>query len=812
MKKKCLHMIGNAHIDPVWLWTWHEGFHEVKATFRSALDRMEEFDDFIFVSSSAAFYDWVEQSDPALFNEIKERIEEGRWVVVGGWWIEPDCNIPSGESFVRQGLYGQRYFRSRFGITAKTGFNIDSFGHNGGLPQILAKSGLLYYTFLRPMPHEHGLPSRLFWWESDDGSRVLAFRIAFEYLSWGEDLKKHALRCAQEMKNPIDEFMCYYGVGNHGGGPTVENLESIQRLNADEDFPVKLVCSSPDAYFEEVLKKDWQIPVVHDELQNHAKGCYAAHSGIKHWNRKAENRLMAAEKWSVLADRVNQQKYPLNFEHAWKQVLFNQFHDILAGTSLDSAYEDARNSYGEAMAVADRNFNLAMQSFAWNIAIPQEEDMRPLIVFNPLTWRVEANVEIEANRLKPGTILVDDTGHIVPHQEVQSRTVTSRTRISFNPEVPPLGYRTYRLVSRQEQTQELPEFPTVKATDQTLENNRFLLEFDPQTGCIASLRDKREDVEIFSSEAAKPVVLSDSSDTWGHNMTRWGQVVGVFKATKIRLVEHGPIKSVVRVTSSYGVSSLIQDFAMYPNRDQIDVRVIVDWHEQFRMLKLRFPINVKFMTVTRDIAYGQIETFANGEEQPFQQWVDISGTSRDRELSYGFSLLNDAKYSLDVNVRDIGMTVLRSPAFANHTPAQLDTEGLYPIMDQGIQTFHYSMLPHNGTRESAGTARRAVELNQPLFPLFGTYHPEGTLPMLNSFINVEPENIMVTVLKEAVENDDLILRAVEINKAQTQARIDLPFINRSIETKFGPSEIKTFRLPKNEKQPIQETNLLEDPI
>ena len=186
-----LHMIGHAHLDPVWLWRWTEGFQETKATFRSALDRMKEYDDFQFISSSAAFYEWIEQSDPAMFAEIQNRVREGRWCLVGGWWIEPDCNIPAGESFVRQGLYGQRYFMEKFGRKAVVGFNPDSFGHAASLPQILKKSGLHYYVFMRPMPNEKGLPSRLFWWESDDGSRVLTYRIPYEYLNWGRDIEDH---------------------------------------------------------------------------------------------------------------------------------------------------------------------------------------------------------------------------------------------------------------------------------------------------------------------------------------------------------------------------------------------------------------------------------------------------------------------------------------------------------------------------------------------------------------------------------------------------------------------------------------------
>ena len=201
-KKKKLYMIGNAHIDPVWLWQWQDGFHETKATFRSALDRMNEYADFVFVSSSAAIYEWVEQSDPEMFAEIKQRVAEGRWKIVGGWWIEPDCNIPCGESFVRQGLYGQRYFKEKFGVTANVGYNVDSFGHNGMLPQILKKSGMPYYVFMRPSPHEKGLPGRLFWWESDDGSRVLTFRIALEYGTWGKELTRHIQQYRRRAQRP----------------------------------------------------------------------------------------------------------------------------------------------------------------------------------------------------------------------------------------------------------------------------------------------------------------------------------------------------------------------------------------------------------------------------------------------------------------------------------------------------------------------------------------------------------------------------------------------------------------------------------
>jgi alpha-mannosidase len=797
-------MIGNAHIDPVWLWRWQEGFHEVKATFRSALDRMREYDDFIFVASSAAFYEWVEKSDPAMFAEIQARVGEGRWQVVGGWWIEPDCNIPNGESFIRHGLYGQRYFKAKFGVTARVGFNVDSFGHSASLPQILKKSGIDYYTFLRPMPHEKGMPSRLFWWESDDGSRVLAYRIPFEYLSWGKAVDDHVARCAAEIRAPYDEGMCFYGVGNHGGGPTIENLDSIKRLQAESD-DLDIVISSPDAFFDSVASKPLPIPVHHSDLQMHAPGCYAAHSGIKRWNRLAENRLMAAEKWSALASVVTGQPYPTDLEQAWKSTLFNQFHDILAGTSLEAAYDDARDTYGESMAIADRALNYAVQSFAWNVRIEQGEGVRPLVVFNPHAWPVRAAVAIESNNWKDDAVLVDDQGQPVPFQRIPSTTVTSRVRLCFSADLPALGYRTYRLLP----SGTAATFTTVTASDGVLENARFRLEIDTETGYITRLYDKQAQVEAFTGNAAYPVVIEDTSDTWSHNVFKFDKAIGAFKAVRVKLAEHGPVRSVIRVTSTYGESTLIQDFTMYPDRDQIDVHVVVDWREQFKLLKLRFPVNVKFMRVTTETAYGHLDCAANGDEMPFLGWVDVSGTSRDKEIPYGVSLMNDAKYSLDVNVRDIGLTVLRSPAYAHHIPAVIDPDRLNSFTDQGIQRFSYSLLAHSGGWEASGTVRRAAELNEAPAALFATFHPDGTLPQAASYIDVQPANIAVSVLKQAEDSDDLIVRAYETSKTATRGVIRLPHLSREISVDFAPCEIKTFRVPRDASQPVTETNMLE---
>ncbi len=421
MKPLTLHLIGNAHIDPVWLWTWQEGFHEAKATFRSALDRLREFPDFVFTASSAALYAWVEQSDPAMFGEIQQRVAEGRWELAGGWWIEPDCNIPCGESFVRQGLLGQRYFQEKFGKKAHVGYNVDSFGHSGGLPQVLKKSGLDFYVFMRPMVYEKELPGDLFWWESPDGSRILTFRLPVSYGTGGGDQREHVFACVGQVNPAWKRSMCFYGVGNHGGGPTIQALKSLQSLQADPERPAELLFSGPEAFFQAVQPENSGLPVVRDDLQHHASGCYAAHSGIKRWNRRAENQLLVAEKWSALAAWKTGQPYPQEFERAWQNVLFNQFHDILAGTSLEVAYGHARDSTAKPSPLPSAPSTRPPSPSPGASVSRRTEATKPLVVFNPHAWPVKAPVEMEFDRWGDSAQLLDDLGARVPFQGADFR-------------------------------------------------------------------------------------------------------------------------------------------------------------------------------------------------------------------------------------------------------------------------------------------------------------------------------------------------------------------------------------------------------
>ena len=550
------------------------------------------------------------------------------------------------------------------------------------------------------------------------------------------------------------------------------------------------------------------MPTVHSDLQYHASGCYSAHSGIKRWIRQAETLLLSAERWSSIAAQLTTHKYPENLDLAWKNLLFNQFHDILAGTSLESAYADSRNQLGETMSIANRAFNSAVQSIAWHMDIPQQDGTFPVVVFNPNPWPCNLKVELEMGFVtmpKGDEVVFDAQGEPQPIQLVQSQATTPfRSRVIFNANLPCLGYSLYRIGPRLENK----AFPILKASDHLIENKFIRLKIDPQNGCIESLYDKEHGIEVITSPAALPVVILDPSDTWSHGINKFDQVLGHFRPAKIHLVENGAVKSVLRVESVYESSTITQDFCLYADTKLVTVNVIVDWHQQHQMLKLRFPVNIHSYKAAFEIPYGYINRPTNGTELPGQTWVDLTGLSNVNGNPYGLSLLNDGKYSFDILDNDIGLTVLRSPIYAHHTPAVPQPGRSYQYIDQGVQHFSYALFPHADGWQEAGTVKAAAELNQSPFALAVTSHP-GNLPISGSFISIDCENILVTVLKKAEDNDDLVLRAYETVGQPTPVTITLPEMHRKIKAVFTPFEIKTFLVPKPGNFPVIETNLLE---
>ncbi|GHH75939.1 alpha-mannosidase [Streptomyces sulfonofaciens] len=806
-RERTLHLVGNAHIDPVWLWRWPEGLQEVRATFRSAADRLEEYPDAVFTCDSVMYLEWIERHDADLFATIRERVAEGRWQIVGGWWIEPDCNIPSGESFVRQALYGQRYLLQRFGALATVGSNLDPFGHNAMLPQLLRKSGIDAYVFLRPGPHEQALPGQFFHWQAPDGSRVLAYRLPHEYCSPGQDIGGHLDKALAVLPNTEPELMVFYGVGNHGGGPTRANLDSVRRLDALGGLP-RLTFSHPRAFFDRVQDRD-DIPVHTGELQHHGPGCYSAHSGVKRWNRRAENELQRAEKWAVVARAVTGEDYPLQaLTEAWKLVLFNQFHDILAGTSIRSAYEDARDDYGRARSIAAEVLNRSVQAVARRIDIPLRDDTVPLVVFNPHPWRLEADVEAEFARAA-GARLADDEGTGVPLQRIRSEAAMngSRGRVAFRASVPPLGHRVYHLLPGGD----APAGPAaVTATGTTLENAHLRLTVDPATGWLSSLHDKDAGTELLPDlPGPHAVVIDDPSDTWGHRVRAYDKAAGAFRCRRVRITEQGPVRAALRIESTYEGSTLVEELLLSAGSRQVEVRTTVDWHERLKLLKLRFPTALADVTATHEIPYGHLERTPDGTEEPAQAWVDVTGTLPDGRPA-GLVVANDGKYGHDVTGGEIGVTALRSPVYAWHEPHRLDPDGVHDHLDQGRQDFRLLLIPHGGDWRAADPVRRAAELNQPAFALLETFHT-GPLAQRAAFADDGGSSVLVTVLKGDEDGTgDVVVRAYESAGRPAHARIALPLLgDRVIEDDFGPCQIRTYRVPRDPQRPVTATDLLE---
>jgi len=798
------HLIGQAHIDPVWLWPWHEGLSVVHSTFRSALDRMNETPDFMFTASSAQFYEWVAENDPEMLKEIRKRVEEGRWNAVGGWWVEPDMNIPCGEAMVRQGLYGQLTLEKLLGRRATIAFNPDSFGHTGTLPQIIRSQGMAYYVFMRPGPKEKDIPADLFWWESPDGTRVLTYRIPVSYND-SRSVRNRLEQVMEQLKDqPFKTFMTYYGAGDHGGGATKENIASINEIRAENGAPV-VVFSTPEKYFSEISRdKTLNLPVIKDDLQHHATGCYTAESAIKKNNRQAEAALIAAEKIASIGSVVWKYKYPAEeFTAAWKRVLFLQFHDSLAGTSLPSHSDAAREGFGYALNIAHNTMYTAVQELEWQVAA-EDPASQYLLAFNPHAWQVTANLEydLEWDERNPSAA-EDETGEQLEHQWTAGTTETGRRKgVLVKTSLPPFGYRQIRIRQGNARPVKVP----VQVENNVLENEHIRIAFSP-AGTIG-ITMKEQGREVFSSGATgcRAVVIDDPSDTWSHDIKAFDKEIGEFGNAVIKVIEKGPLRGIVRVITSYGESTITNDWILYSDSATVESQVTLNWNEKLKMLKFSFPVNVSQPAATYETPYGFIGRAVNGNEDPGQRWIDVTGITDGQK--YGLTVINDAKYGYSVKENNMRISVARSAVFAHHNPRVLNLDSEHIWQDQGIQTFRMVLVPHEGSWQTGRPFRRAAELLEPPAIIYQGIH-SGTMPKSASFLSVENDKIEISSVKKAENSDDLIIRCVETSGENTNAVADLKFIGRKWEGSFRPCEIKTLRVNIKTGE-ISEVNLLEE--
>ena len=788
------YLIANAHLDPVWQWRVPEGLSLVKSTFRSALDRMKEFPDYTFTSACAGYYKWIKLNEPEMFEEIKQRVAEGRWAVVGGMWVQPDCNIPSGEAFCRHMLYSQKFFKENFGIHVKTGYNVDSFGHNGMLPQLFKKSGIDNYVYHRPnnLEEKPNLPfESLHYWQSPDGSVVKAYRIPDGY---GGDIFQ--ARLEDHYYNKPQPMMVFIGVGNHGGGPSKEHLKHAQEFIAAGNFKY----GTPDEYFADC--DGVAMPTVSEDLQHHASGCYSANSEIKNLNRRAEIELVTAEKLDVLANALTgSQAHRDSIESAWERVMFNQFHDILAGCSIKEAYTDAKGAFGYAREAALGVNTFAAQRISWRIKTTDFLDadateMRgrmwyrkgegsPMVVFNPHSFPVRSVAQFGNQWISR---VMDSQGNEIPFQLVRASYTDGEHlyKCIFEADVPAYGYAVYYLYH--EKQFEAASYETKLSAGETcLENGKVKITFDKDSGAVSSYLLKESGAEFAGGLLGKAVVCDDfANDTWGHKIFDYNIEIGAFGSGSLELVENGPIRATIKSVVKYGNSVLKRYYSLYNDSEKLTVRTVLDFDEQYKSVKLSFKADVNNSKVTYSMPYGFIEKAANGQEEPSHAWCDIYD-----ESGKGLALLNTGKYSFCSIGNDLRMMIARGCAYLDHY-GQRYRDNEMEFLDKGEQEFAYEIVPH--TRKVNSELFKASEvLNNPLQTHQETHH-DGNLPQVYSALTVDRENIVVTAVKSAEDGSGIIMRIVETNGTQTTAKVDFGALNARFTMSWGPQEIKTVKI------------------
>ena len=774
-----LHLIGHSHIDLAWKWRWCEALESCRETFSQQIEHMKRHDKYVFVESAPAAWEQIATKDPALFRAIQQMARTGQWEPVGGTWCEIDSNLVDGESWARHFLYSHDFLQKHFQQRFKVGWNIDAFGFHANLPQFYAQSNIHAFLTQKLRYNDTNLLAHLlFWWESPDGSRILGIHAVPDH--YQEIMPVEMAQAANEfaVNTGVRDIPLLFGIGNHGGGPLPEMFERIERCSSLFIFPrIKL---TGIGNYVGLLKRKYdlaKLPTHRGELylETHRK-TYTTQAEIKRLNRASELLLTNAEKLQSVARMVMPTFSSRSLEQAWKKVLFNQFHDVLAGTSIPSANQDAKQHYAYAETIATAEAERSLRTLGSQINTAPLPEGQPIVIFNPLGWSRTDVAELTLQDELHDCRVCDEHGNPVPSQ-VSLDGVTKKLMFLAE-DVPSLGYRTYVLQPRKH-NQKHASAP-LKATRHFMENPFFRLELDQRSGNIKRIFDKREEREVLApgQPGNELQLLEDKPSAYASwNLGLTGKMWSMDNADQIELIEEGPVRTVLRVRksfmgqwkrkhynmycwmspgSNYPTSFFTQDIILYAHARRIDFRLTVDWWEENSLLKVSFPLNVRSQHATFEIPFGTVRRPTHRRtasaraqfEVPAMRWADIS------QRDYGVALLNRNKHGYDVKDNVMRLTLLASPT--SDDPNQVPD----PLTDRGQHECFYSLVPHQGTWRSARIVHQGWQYNTPLIAR-PVPRQEGSLPTRFSCLSVSSRGLVLTAFKEALDGKGHIVRMYE---------------------------------------------------
>jgi alpha-mannosidase len=795
MQKVTMHLTGNSHIDAAWLWPETETVDVVKRTFSTALQLMNEYPPYTYTQSAAAYNDWMAQKYPKMNDEIKKRIQEGRWEIVGGMWVEPDLNMPDGESTARSILIGKRWFKQNYGVDVHIGWNPDSFGYNWQLPQIYKKSGIDYFVTQKMSWNDtNQLPFKLFWWESPDGSKVLTY---FPHGYGNRNLSPARLSAdmnqARTYTPGLPEMMDLYGVGDHGGGPTRAVLdEGMHWLKSDkviapEEFGTaapffssvekQIAPTSPTWDYKKIAQGyhapttdtpgQFAIPTWKDEMYlEYHRGVFTTQANHKRNMRESSEWALNAEKYASLA-WLDGDAYPNEqFTDAWKKITFNQFHDLAAGSGIGVIYKDAQQDYDSVRLNTDEISEKALQTLVARIDT-RAADAVPVLVFNPLGWKRSGLVTIDVQMPKPTKVVsvMDAANRVLPSEVLSSDKATNTFHLLVDAgDVPSMGYKVLHVAAEHRSfTSDLQ----IKGT--TLENASLRVVVDPKSGCITSLYNKKSNFETLAAGTCGNVLqlfkdTPQKFDAWNIDPgTLDHPLAELTTADSVQVIEQGPMRGVIRITRTWQNSKFVQQIALAAGADEVEVTNDIDWHETHVLLKAAFALSASGPSATYEIPYGTIQrptTRTNTWEQarfevPALRWADLG------DANHGVSLINESKYGYDAVGNLMRLSLLRSPTSPD------------PVADRGHHHFSYALYPHAGDWKQALTVRRGYEFNYRLKAMQVESHP-GTMPQEHSFVSVSADNVVLTAIKKAEDSDGLIFHMYEWAGKGGNVEVNLP--------------------------------------